>query len=215
MRLLSRALTLLLPFTSLVVAQNWEVGASGGYGLPRDLSVSGQTSTGSTGFKSGYAFGALLGNDITRMVGGEIRYTYRKSDLKVSSGSVEAAASGQSHALHYDVLIHATPRRSAIRPFLAVGAGVKLFRGTGTERAFQPLSNLVVLTHTTEAQPLISAGGGVKIAVTSRVLFRLDVRDYATPVPDTLLASSAGRVKGWIHDFVFQFGVSSTFSDNR
>ena len=215
MRLLSRALTLLLPFTSLVVAQNWEVGASGGYGLPRDLSVSGPTSTGSTGFKSGYAFGALLGNHITRMVGGEIRYTYRKSDLKVSSGSVEAAASGQSHALHYDVLIHATPKRSAIRPFLAVGAGVKLFRGTGAEPVFQPLSNLVVLTHTREAQPLISVGGGVKIAVTNRVLFRLDVRDYATPVPDTLLASPAGRVKGWIHDFVFQFGVSTTFSDNR
>ena len=214
MRLLSRALTLLLPLTSFVFAQNWEVGASGGYGLPRDLAVSGQAVTGSTGFKPGYAFGGLLGNDVGRFVGGEIRYTYRKGDLKVSSGSLEATAAGQSHALHYDVLIHATPRRAAVRPFFAVGAGVKLFRGSGAESAFQPLSNLVVLTHTTQAEPLISAGGGVKIAAGKRVLLRLDVRDYATPAPDNLLASPvAGRVKGWMHDFVFMFGVSATFGN--
>ena len=36
---------------------------------------------------------------------------------------------GQSHAMHYDFLIHASPRGSVIRPYVAFGAGVKFFRG--------------------------------------------------------------------------------------
>ena len=95
-------------------------------------------------------------------MGGEARYTYQSDDLRVSSGAVKAKASAQSNAFHYDVLIHATSKESSVRPFFAVGAGMKFYRGTGAEPAFQPLSNLVVLTHTNEAQPLISVGGGVK-----------------------------------------------------
>jgi hypothetical protein len=212
MRLLTGILTLAIALPIAGLAQNWEVGASGGYGISRDLNVSGQTITGNTGLKPGYAFGALLGNDVTKRIGGEIRYTYRKDDLKVSSGSVEATARGESHALHYDVLIHATERGSPVRPYLAVGAGARLFRGTGAETAFQPLSNLVVLTHTTQTVPLVSAGAGVKFAISPRVMFRLDARDYATPSPDLLLASPvSGRVHGWIHDVVFLVGISTSF----
>jgi hypothetical protein len=204
-----RFLTLLFPLPCLLLSQQWEVGADGGYGAFRYVPVTAGAVSGSAGFSSGYAFGGLLGNQFNRLVGGEIRYTYRADDLRVSSGSTETKVTAQSHALHYDVLIHATSRESKIRPFLAVGAGVKFYRGTGAQNAFQPLSNLVVLSHTTEAQPLISAGGGVKFQVSPRALFRVDFRDYATPVPTNLLATPSGRIGGWLHDFVFLVGVST------
>ena len=206
---------LLIPLTALsclLSAQSWEVGASGGYGVYRNASVTSGTQSGSAGFNSGIAFGGVLGNEMNRYVGGEVRYTFRGGDLKVSAGSTKATAAAQSHAVHYDVLIHATKMESPIRPFLAAGAGVKWYRGTGTEPVFQPLSNLVVLTHTSEAQPLISIGGGIKFRIAEHALFRLDARDYATPIPSDLLAAPSGsKITGWMHDFVFLIGISSVF----
>jgi hypothetical protein len=149
---------------------------------------------------------------MNRWVGGEARYTYRVDELRVSSGSVEAKAKAQSHAIHYDVLVHAAKKESPIRPFAAIGAGVKIYRGTGAEPPVQPLSNLVVLTHTREAQPLISAGGGVKMAISHAALLRLDFRDYFTPLPSNLLATPGStRIGGWMHDFVFLAGISHVF----
>jgi len=212
MRIILRSLILLLPLPCYLLGQTWEVGAVGGYGFTRDVSVTSGSTTGKTGFSPGYTFGGLLGQQISRHFGGEIRYTYQANDMRVSSGSTEAKASARSQAIHYDVLIHATSRESAIRPFLAVGGGVKFYEGTGAEPAFQPLSNLLVLTRASEAQPLVSVGGGVKFAVTKRTLFRLDVRDYATPIPTSLLATPGNsKISGWIHDFVFLVGVSTTF----
>ena len=212
MRLFIKTLLLLSPLPCLLPAQNWEVGAAGGYGFYRQSSVTSGSLKGSAGFDSGFAAGALLGNQMNRYVGGEARYTFRKDDLQVSSGSTKATAVAQSHALHYDVLIHGAEMGSPVRPFLAAGAGVKWFRGTGAEQVFQPLSNLVVLTHTSEAQPLVSVGGGVKISVSKRALLRLDFRDYATPLPNNLLATPAtAKIGGWVHDFVFLVGISSVF----
>ena len=211
MRLLFH-LSLLLPLPCVLFGQQWEVGASAGFGMPREVSVSAGSASGHTGFESGAAFGAVFGNQMNRWVGGEARYTYRMGDLKVASGSTKATAGAESHAIHYDVLVHGAKTGSPIRPFLAAGAGVKYYRGTGPEPAYQPLSNLVVLTHTSEAQPLISIGGGVKFAMSHRALLRLDFRDYMTPVPTNLLAPPVNsKINGWIHDFVFLVGISSTF----
>src|SRR5436305_9475055 len=201
MRMLTKFLISLLPLPCVLFGQQWEFGGSAGYSLPRDLTASTGSLTGKTGFESNVAFGAVFGNQMSRIVGGEARYTYLSGDLKVSSGSTKATAGAVSHAIHYDVLIHAASKESPVRPFLAVGAGVRLYRGTGAEPPFQPLSNLVVLTHTNEAQPLISLGGGVKFSISRRSLLRVDFRDYMTPVPTSLLATPPGsRISGWMHD---------------
>jgi hypothetical protein len=205
-------LTLLLPLPCLMTGQQWEVGGSAGYGLYRDVKVTAGTVTGNAGFASGVAYGGVFGNQMNQWVGGEARYTFRSNDLRVSSGSTEAKLKAQSHAIHYDVLIHAKKIESPIRPFAAIGAGVKYYRGIGAERSVQPLSNLVVLTHTSEAQPLISAGGGVKFSLSRNAILRLDARDYFTPLPNNLLATPGStRIGGWMHDFVFLVGVSSVF----
>jgi hypothetical protein len=195
-----------------VWCQRWEVGGSAGYGLYRDVRVSNGSASGQTGFSSGVAFGGVFANETSRHIGGEVRYTFRSDDLRVSSGSASARAGGQSHALHYDFLIHADAKESAVRPFAAIGAGVKIYRGTGVEPAFQPLSGLVVLTRTTETQPLISAGGGLKFRVSPRSLLRVDFRDYMTPFPSSLLAPRANtQASGWVHDFILMVGISATF----
>jgi hypothetical protein len=212
MRILSRLAMLLLPLPSLLSGQQWEVGGSAGYGAFRDVTATAGSASGSAGFDSGFVAGGVIGNQIYRFVAGEARYTFQKDDLRVSSGSTKATMTGQSHAIHYDVLIHAASRESKVRPFLAAGAGVKFYRANGQEVSYQPLSNLVVLTHTREAQPLISVGGGVKFSMSRRTLLRLDFRDYLTPLPSSLLAAPPNsRISGWMHDFVFLVGVSTVF----
>jgi outer membrane protein with beta-barrel domain len=210
MRTISRVLLLFMPVSCLLFAQEWEAGGGGGYGVNRNLDVNAGSVRGTAGLSSGFAFSALVGNQINRWLGGEVRYTYQSDDLRVSSGAAEATAGAESHAIHYDFLIYGTPKEAPVRPFLAAGAGMKLYRGTGSEPAYQPLSNLVVLTHATEAQALISVGGGLKFPVSRRALVRVDFRDYATPVPTKLLATPPGsRLGGWVHDFVFLVGVSA------
>ena len=212
MRSFLKVCLMLSPLSSGLWAQHWEVGGSAGYGLYRDVSVSNGPLSGKAGFQSGVAFGGVFGNETTRLIGGEARYTYRSNDMRVSSGSTKATAGAQSHAVHYDVLVHGASSEASVRPFAAIGAGVKYYRGTGNEVPFQPLSNLVALTRTSEAQPLISAGGGVKFRISPRALVRIDFRDYMTPFPSSLLALPANsRGGGWMHDFVVMVGISGLF----
>ncbi len=75
----------------------------------------------------------------------------------------------ESHAIHYDLLVYGGSGKSRVRPFVSFGGGVKYYRGTGPERAFQPLSNLVLLTQTSEWKGMITVGGGVKYAVSKHV----------------------------------------------
>ena len=56
---------------------------------------------------------------------------HRWSDLRVQSGGEEATFSGQSNIVHFDLLFHSQPRGSKVRPFFAVGGGLKTFQGTG------------------------------------------------------------------------------------
>jgi hypothetical protein len=197
-----------------LTAQTWEVGGSVGYQFFQNVSVDGSSASGQTGFGRGFAAGALLGQNLYRFLGGEIRYTFLSDDLLVSSARTQATLGGQSQALHYDVLVHATHRNSSIRPFVAAGAGVKFYRGTGAEQAYQPLEALVVLTSISQIEPLVSIGGGVKFRLSQRALLRCDVRDQITPYPDKLLALPPGATKGsgWFHDVVAMIGISATFS---
>lgn len=215
MRSSATAILLFVLCLGAAQAQTWEVGGSAGFGIYRDLSLSSPAASGKIGFEPGFNAGAVFGNDLYRFIGGEVRYTYISDDLRVSSGGTKVTFGGQSHAIHYDVLLHARSKESAVRPFFAVGAGMKFYRGTGAEQVYQPLGNLAVLTHTSQPEALISVGGGVKYRLSPRALIRVDFRDYLTPVPDELFATPAPKVSGWFHDFVVMVGVSTTFSRIR
>jgi hypothetical protein len=202
----------LLTFASAGFAQKWEFGGAGGGAFYRNLSVTSDKGEGEAGFADGFAAGVFLGQNMYSHLGGEIRYTFERNDLQVSSGSTKFNFGGRAHALHYDFLLHATRLGSRVRPFVAAGGGVKIYEGTGKESSSQPLSSLAIPTKTRELKPLISIGGGIKFAISKHVNFRIEVRDYLTQFPTVVVTPAPNaKISGWLHNLVPMAGLSIVF----
>jgi hypothetical protein len=195
------------------LAQEWELGLSGGLGIARNLTVTSQTGAeGKAGFKSGAVFSAMAANNMYERFSGELRYTYQISGLKVTGDGQTAGFRGEAHSMHYDFVLHTADSGERLRPFLAAGGGVKLYRGTGTEASYQPASRFALLTKTQDLQPMASLGGGVKYAINERVTLRVEARDYITPFPKEVVTPSPGaKLDGWLHSFVPMVGLVYTF----
>jgi len=192
--------------------RGWEVGGAIGFGVMHDASITNGSGSAGAGFDNRFVAGAVLGQDLYRHFSGELRYVYREDDLVLKTGGQKATTSGDSHLVHYDILFHPTTKESRVRPFLAAGAGIRYFRGTGEGDASQPLSNFAYLTNTNEVKPLISVGGGVKARLTEHTSFRFDFREYISPFPEALFATAPGaKIQGWLFDSVPTAGVSFIF----
>lgn len=195
--------------TPLAFAQRWEVGVGAGGSFYTSQTFTNPAGDATGGLAPGFAVNAWLGNNINNVIGGELRYDYEHSDLRLSSDGTNVNFGGQTNSVHYDFLVHFAPSESHLRPFLAAGAGVKLYSGTGTEEAYQPLSNIALLTKTSQIEPVISVGGGLKFTLTQTTLLRLEIHDYLTPFPQNVIAPNVGsKVGGWLSDFVVSAGVS-------
>ena len=193
-------------------AQKYELALAGGGSFYQSHTVTNPKGDASAGFDNGWAGSVAVGNNMYQHVGGEVRYTYLHNDAKLSAGSAKATFGAESHAIHYDFLIHATPVGSTIRPYVAAGGGIKFYRGTGAEVPFQPLSNIALLTKTTEVQGLLSVGAGVKVALTRRMMFRVDVHDYITPFPSKIITPALNsKASGWFNNIVATAGISFAF----
>ncbi len=205
-------LTALMLFSFAAFAQTWEIGGIAGGGFHQNLNVTNAAGSATTGFQNGPLFGGYLGQNLYRYISGELHYNYAMSDLKVSGAGTDAQFKGIAHAIHYDFLIHTAPVEARMRPFLAAGAGVKVFRGTGTESVYQPLSQYALLTKTQEWKPLITVGGGSKFRLSPRIYLRAELRDQITPFPKNVIAPAPGaKIQGWLHDFVPMVGISFLF----
>jgi hypothetical protein len=192
-------------------AQQWEVGVSGGGTFYLNKSVSGKAS-GTAGFAPGWAAGGWLGHNSSGRYGGELHYQFQKTNLQTKAGGQSATFGGQSHVVHYDIVIHSNSREDAVRPFVAIGGGMKGYMGTGRESAFQPLSNVAILSKTQQWQPMLSFGAGVKWQISGRTMLRAEVRDFVTPFPkDVVLPAPGNKISGWIHDLVPTIGLSYLF----
>jgi hypothetical protein len=191
----------------------YEFGALGLISDYTSLTVSNPSQTGSVGPGFGFSGGFLLGQTMNNRWGGEFRYVYFRNDLELNTGSAKAKLGGQSHAIHYDVLYYFSEPDSRVRPYVAGGFGMKYYQGTGSEDPFQPGSNLALLTKTGEAVPAGDFGVGVKWRIGRRAMFRLEFRDYITPVPSKVIAASPGaEISGSIlHQWAPFFGVTWTF----
>ena len=185
-------------------AQQWEFGAGAGGSFPTTVPVTAPGGTATAGFKTGAAFGAYLVQNLYNHVSGEIHYGFFMSDLRVKSGGAEATFSGQSHVLHYDVVMHTGGRQARHWAFVSIGGGMRVFRGTGTESAYQPLMQYALLTKTQEIKPMGDVGVGVKLALSKKISFRAEVRDYVTPFPTKVVTPAAHATFGGsvLHDFV-------------
>jgi hypothetical protein len=199
----------LLTATVTGLAQTWEAGCAAGGSLSRNVGVSNPLGQASAGLASGAAFGAVLGQNIHRIVSGEIRYTFQPGEIQVASGAARTGFRSQFHAIHYDLLFHTRPEGSPVRPFLAAGGGGRIFKGTGKEAAYQPLQEYALLTKTWEWKPMASVGGGVKVAISRRIFLRVEFRDYISPFPKQVIAPADGsKISGWLHSVVPLVGIS-------
>ena len=211
-RLAFVSITLGLLSISAGAADPWTLGAAAGGGWYRQGTITNATGSVQAGVGAQAAAGVVVGDDAYRYLGGEFRYVYRSGDLQLKSQSQTASMAGDAHVLAYDLMIHATPRNSRFRPFVAGGGGMKLYRGTGKEQAFQPLSSFGYLTQTRQTEPAVSFGGGVKCRLSRHAQFRVDFRDYVTPFPNKVLTPAPGaKAHGWLHDFVPLAGLSYVF----
>lgn len=203
---------LTLALSTAAFAQKYDFGLNGGISFYGNKTVTNPRGDAKAGFKPGWVAGFSIGHDMYEHAGGEIRYTFLQNAMKLESGSTKASFGAQAHLIHYDFLLHTAKRSASVRPYIAFGGGAKIYRGTGEEQPFQPLSNTALLTKTTDTRPMVSAGGGVKAKLSDRVWLRFDVHDYLTSFPKNVIAPAAGsEVGGWIHNIVGTGGISFTF----
>ena len=201
-----------LTLASAAFAQRWEVGAAAGGSFFTSQTVTNPAGNAQAGFSPGLAASAWLANNNNNVLGGELRYDFEMADLKLSSNGTQTGFSGRTNAIHYDFLVHFAPSESHVRPFIEGGAGVKMYSGTGTEQLYQPLSNIALLTKTTQLEPLISVGGGLKFSLTRSTWLRLEAHDFLTPFPKSVIAPAEGsKVGGLLSDFVLSAGLSVAF----
>jgi outer membrane protein W len=194
-------------------AQKWEVGFAAGGSFLTSQTISNPAGNADATRNPGLALSAWLDNNIgTGLFSGELRYNHENGDLKLSSGGTNATFASQSNAVHYDFMYNFSSSESAVRPFVAAGGGVKWYSGTGTEQVYQPLSNIAVFSDVRDMRAMVSVGAGVKFNIAKSLLMRLEVHDYLTPFPSTLIAPVTGSsVSGWLQDFVVSAGFSFGF----
>src|SRR4051812_18157611 len=190
-------------------AQQWEIGGGAGGSFVPAVSVSSPKGSATTGFQPGLAAGFYLGQNLYKHLSGEVRYTFLQSDLKLASGGTTAAFSGNTHAVYYDLLLHTSRRESRAEVYAAIGGGMKIFRGTGKEAAYQPLSQFGYFTKTQAVKPMLSAGGGVKFKLSPHVALRTEFRDFMTPFPKELITPAPGAKFGsMLHNVVPMASIS-------
>jgi len=194
------------------LAQNWEFGGGVGGSFYPANTVTNGSDTASVKTKTNVAGSLWLDNNIDNHWGGEVRLDYSRGDLQLSSGGTEATFASEAYAMHYDFQWHVTPVGSKVRPFVEAGAGVKYYRGIGTEVELQPLSQFALLTKTTQLKLMLSGGGGVKFQITPKLGFRVEVHDYLTPFPkDVVQPNTGSKIGGWMQDIVAMAGISYLF----
>lgn len=205
-------LSILFLASSAAFAQQWEFGGMGGGGFLSHVPVTSPYGSATAGFQPGAAFGAFFGQNLYSHLTGEIRYEYMQNNLQLSSGGQSATFSGAAHAVHYDLLYHTNRKDSKAQVFAALGGGMKIFEGTGTEAAYQPLSQYGYFTKTRAIKPMVSAGAGVNISLSRRMYLRAEFRDFITMFPKEIITPAPGAKYGrFLQDFVPMVGIDYVF----
>ncbi len=105
-----------------------------------------------------------------KYMGYELGYAYNRTHLGASGSATQGMAVHQGFG---DVLWHATPEGSRIRPFVAGGLQFSNFVPPGATAQYGQGENKFGFNY----------GAGVKVKVTGPWIVRLDFRQYNTGVP--------------------------------
>jgi opacity protein-like surface antigen len=160
------------------MAQDWEVGGSVGYGAYRSGTVfgsNGQTATAE--ILNRFTAGAVVADQPYDFISAELRWTYQDGHAVLTAAGVREEMDGHSHTVTYDVLFHFHRRERRLRPFFAVGAGIKGYIANGPPPQQNPLAAVATLVERDEWKPVLDLGGGVKYRLTEKIQLRFDFRD--------------------------------------
>ena len=204
---------LLLAFGVCAFAQQWEVGGIGGGSFLDRISVKTPTAGSATAsFAPGPVAGMFFGQRMNAHWSGEIRYEFFDTNLKLSSGGSSTSFNGYAHAVHYDLLYHTGRKHAPVQFFVAGGAGMKIFVGTGMQEAFQPLSQFGYFTQTHQVKAMASVGGGLIFNLGTKVAFRAEVRDFISAFPNNVITPPPSVTYGkLLQDIVPMVAVSYLF----
>ena len=199
----------ILFFATACFGQQWEFGGSAGGSFLPMRPVTSPAGSANAGFSPGFLAGAFVGQRYSDHISGEVRYTFFDNAMKISSGSQNTTFSANAHAVYYDVLLTTRRRESRAQFYAVVGGGMKIYRGTGTEQAYQPLNQFAFLTKTQKVEPMASFGGGVKFRLSPHVNMRAEFRDFLTPFPKELITPAPGaKIGSFLHDFAPMVSIS-------
>jgi opacity protein-like surface antigen len=192
---------------------DWELGAGGGYGFYHAASVIAPAGTVTAGIRNRFAITAWLTEHAFDYISGELRYTYQDGDPFLEAGRRQTNLQGQSHAIHYDVLVHTRPQDPhRIRPYFAAGLGLKRYRVSGPPNPDQPFTSIAQLNATSENKFLLTLGGGVSATYGSHLRVRADFRDYITTFPKKIITPvPLATARGLFNQFTPMVGVAYVF----
>ena len=189
--------------------QKWEFGGMGGAGFLSNVNVSSPAGSATAGFTSGGAAGGFAGENLYPHWSGEIHYMFLQNDLHIQAAGTNATFSGNAHVLYYDMIYHTNRKGSKVQAFAAVGGGMKIFRGTGTEQAYQPNYQFGYMTKTQQLKPMADFGAGLRFELRPGLFLRTEFRDYITAFPSQIIAPAPGAKFGSIlNDIVPTVGIS-------
>src|SRR5215467_4792102 len=142
MRLIVGTVTLVVACSCSGIAQDWNIGVLGGFGWNRDAAIrnsviSSPPASGEVGFPSRATVGVVVGEDLYRHWGGEIRWLFQWGGPQIEANGAKTSISGYSNLVTYDFIVYPVRTESGLRPYLAGGAGVKAYTGTDDRLAGQ------------------------------------------------------------------------------
>jgi len=114
-----------LLFAGAISAQQFEIGATVGYGLYHDGTIFSSSGTANAGIRNRFAAGINIGEEISDYVSGEFRYLYHDGHPFLEAPGVKSDIQGNSDALTCAMLFHFKKPDHRWRPFVAGGVGAK------------------------------------------------------------------------------------------
>jgi opacity protein-like surface antigen len=208
--------SIVILFAASVFGQQFELGATAGYGIYHDGTIFSASGTADAGIRNRFAAGILIGEDISDYVSGEFNYLYHDGHPFLQTSGVRTDIQGNSDALTYSLLFHFKRREHRWRPFLAGGAGAKEYVIAGPAPYPQPIPGIASLTTNDVWKVAFSVGGGIQFRLIPHMLLRAEFRDYLTTFPrQEIVPAPHNTARGIFEQFTPLFGVSYTFSVRR
>ncbi len=187
---------------------DWQISGAAGFGNYGSQVITTPAGTAQAGIGPRFVLNAAIGCQFGEHLAVEGAWTYQDGDFQLSSGGTKTAFDASAQALHADLLWFVPVRAEHLRPYLVGGTGGKFYTGSEVPGP-RPLAQFGSFRQATDTRPLLTFGGGVEWKLSQRWALRLDLRDFATPFPTSVIVPAPGaNLGGWLHDFVPSVGVT-------